>query len=146
MALVLELPNKLESELSNEATKAGLSLADYALRLLSSIPISYQQNADTKSAVSDGLIVSDPKLRGGRPIIAGTGTAVRTIASLYKLGLSPEDVAGELPLSLAQIYAALAYYHLHQAEIDADIAADSESAPLEQTLYPLLFLPDFQTS
>jgi uncharacterized protein (DUF433 family) len=74
----------------------------------------------------DKLVIKEPALRGGRPIIAGTGTTVRTIAELYKLGLAAEDIAGELPLSLAQIYAALAYYHLNRADIDADIAADSE--------------------
>jgi len=80
----------------------------------------------------DKLVINEPTLRGGRPIIAGTGTTVRTIAELYKLGLAAEDIAGELPLSLAQIYAALAYYHLNSAEIDADIAADSEEN-LKQT-------------
>ena len=72
-------------------------------------------------------IITNPALRGGRPIIAGTGTTVRTIAGLYKLGLSAEEIAGELPLTLAQIYAALAYYHLHTEEIEADIQADAES-------------------
>jgi uncharacterized protein (DUF433 family) len=80
----------------------------------------------------DKLVINEPTLRGGRPIIAGTGTTVRTIGELYKLGLAAEDIAGELPLSLAQIYAALAYYHLNSAEIDADIAADSEEN-LKQT-------------
>ena len=61
----------------------------------------------------DKMIVKESALRGGRPIIAGTGTTVRTIAELYKLGLAAEDIAGELPLGLAQIYAALAYYHLN---------------------------------
>jgi len=74
----------------------------------------------------DKMIIKAPTLRGGRPIIAETGTTVRTIAELYKLGLAAEDIAGELPLSLAQIYAALAYYHLNSAAINADIAADSE--------------------
>ena len=74
----------------------------------------------------DKMVIRDPILHGGRPIITGTGTSVRTIAELYKLGFTAEDIAGELPLSLAQIYAALAYYHLNSAEIDADIAADSE--------------------
>ena len=72
------------------------------------------------------MVIREPALHSGRPIIAGTGTAVRTIAELYKLGFTAEDIAGELPLSLAQIYAALAYYHLNSTEIDADIAADSE--------------------
>jgi uncharacterized protein (DUF433 family) len=78
------------------------------------------------TATLDGLIVSDPQLRGGRPVIAGTGTAVRTIAALYKLGLSPEEIAGELPLTFAQVYAALTYYHTHTEEIESDLLADSE--------------------
>ncbi|MCB9076643.1 MAG: DUF433 domain-containing protein [Anaerolineaceae bacterium] len=85
------------------------------------------------SQTLEGLIITDPNLRGGRPIIAGTGTTVRTIAALYKLGLSAEDIAGELPLNLAQIYAALTYYHLHTAEIEADIEADSEEALMKQS-------------
>jgi len=75
----------------------------------------------------DALIEKNPKLRGGRPIIAGTGTTVRAIAGLYKLGLAAEEIATQLPhLRLTQIYAALTYYHLHVDEIEADIKADSE--------------------
>ncbi len=74
----------------------------------------------------DGLIVKDPKLHNGRPVIAGTGNTVRAIAVMYKQGYSPEGISRELPLSLAQVYAALTYYHLHTKEIDKDIIADSE--------------------
>jgi uncharacterized protein (DUF433 family) len=75
----------------------------------------------------DALIEKKPHLRGGRPLIAGTGTTVRAVAGLYKLGLAAEEIATQLPhLSLAQIYAALTYYHLHTEEIEADIEADSE--------------------
>ena len=75
----------------------------------------------------DSLIEKNPKLRSGRPIIAGTGTTVRAIAGLYKLGLVAEEIATQLShLELAQIYAALTYYHLHVDEIEADIEADSE--------------------
>ncbi|MEZ4706340.1 MAG: DUF433 domain-containing protein [Caldilineaceae bacterium] len=118
MSLVLDLPHQLEKELSGEANKVGLSLNDYALSLLS-------LSKDTQSP--NTMILQRPGFRGGRPYIAGTGTTVRTIASLYKLGLSPEEIAGELPLNMAQIYAALTYYHLHQAEIDEDIELDSEA-------------------
>jgi len=51
---------------------------------------------------------------------------------MYKQGLSPEDITGELPLSLAQVYAALTYYHLHTDEIEADILGDSEEALIEK--------------
>jgi uncharacterized protein (DUF433 family) len=76
----------------------------------------------------DALIEKNSPLRGGRPLIAGTGTTVRTVVGLYKLGLTAEEIATQLPhLQLAQIYAALTYYHLHSDEIEADIEADSEA-------------------
>lgn len=76
----------------------------------------------------EGLIIKDPKLRGGRPIIAGTGVTVRTIVGYYKLGLTPEETADQMDLDLALVYAALAYYHLNRDEIEADILAHSEYA------------------
>jgi uncharacterized protein (DUF433 family) len=79
----------------------------------------------------DGVIDRDPRLRGGRPIISGTGIMVRTVVSQYKLGLAPEEISDELPLTLSQVYAALTYYHLHTAEIEADLQADSEAAVLQ---------------
>lgn len=80
----------------------------------------------------EGLIVKKPKLRGGRPIIAGTGVTVRTIVGHYKLGLSAEEIADEMNLNLAGVYAALAYYHLNRAEIEADIRANSEAAVMNE--------------
>ena len=76
----------------------------------------------------EGLIIKDPKLRGGRPIIAGAGVTVRTILGYYKLGLTPEETADQMDLDLASVYAALAYYHLNRDEIEADILAHSEDA------------------
>lgn len=74
------------------------------------------------------LIVRTPRVLGGRPRIDGTRIAVRTIAILYKQGFSPEEIADQYPqLSLAQVYAALTYYHATQAEIEADIAAEQEA-------------------
>ena len=74
----------------------------------------------------EGLIVKDTKIHSGRPVVAGTGQTVRAISIMYKQGYSPEEISGELPLNLAQVYAALTYYHLHVSEIEADIMADSE--------------------
>ena len=83
------------------------------------------------------LIVRSPELRGGRPRIAGTGVTVRRIVGWYKLGLSPEEIASEIPhLTLAQVYAALAYYHANREEIEADIAAEeTEAERLEREHY-----------
>lgn len=71
------------------------------------------------------LIVSTPRVLGGRPRIDGTRIAVRTIALLYKQGLSPEEIADQYSqLSQAQVRAALAYYDANQSEIEGDIAAE----------------------
>lgn len=80
------------------------------------------------------FIVRTPQVRGGRPRIAGTGVTVRRIVGWYKLGLSPEEIADKFGhLTLAQVYAALTYYHANREEIEADIAAeDAEAERLEQ--------------
>ena len=80
------------------------------------------------------LIARTPEVRGGRPRIAGTGVTVRRVVGWYKLGLSPEEMADEFGhLSLAQVYAALAYYHANREEIEADLAAEeAEAERLEQ--------------
>lgn len=80
----------------------------------------------------EGLIVRKSGLRGGRPIIAGTGVTVRTIVGHYKLGLSAEEIADEMNLALAGVYAALAYYHLDRNEIEADMIANQESTVMEE--------------
>jgi uncharacterized protein (DUF433 family) len=75
------------------------------------------------------LIVQTPEIRGGRPRIAGTGVTVRRIVGWYKLGLSLEEITDRIGhLSLAQVYAALTYYHANREEIEADIAAEEAEA------------------
>ena len=80
------------------------------------------------------LIVRSDDVRGGRPRVAGTGITVRRIVGWYKQGLTPEEITTEVPhLSLAQVYAALTYYHANRDEIEADIAAeDVEAQQLER--------------
>jgi uncharacterized protein (DUF433 family) len=75
------------------------------------------------------LVVRTPEIRGGRPCIAGTGVTVQRIIGWYKLGLSPEEIADEVGhLTLAQVHAALAYYHANREEIESAIAADEAEA------------------
>lgn len=89
----------------------------------------------TEQTVDIGqMIVMSPDIRRGRPRIAGTGVTVQRIVELFKLGLSPEEIADEFGhLSLAQVYAGLAYYHANREQIEAAIAADRlETERLEQ--------------
>jgi len=80
------------------------------------------------------FIVQSPGICGGRPRVAGTGVSVRRIAGWYKLGLTPEEIAAQLQhLTLAQVHAALTYYHANRDEMDAEMAAEeSEAEQLER--------------
>jgi uncharacterized protein (DUF433 family) len=54
---------------------------------------------------------------------------VRRIAGWHNLGLIPEEIAAKIEhLTLAQIHAALAYYHANREEIDNDIAVEEAAA------------------
>lgn len=71
------------------------------------------------------LVVSTPETCGGRPRIAGTRISIAQIAVWNQQGMSPEAILEEIPyLNLAQIYAALSYYHANRKEIEADLAAE----------------------
>jgi len=75
------------------------------------------------------LLAQSPGICGGRLLIAGTGVSVRRIAIWYKLGYTPEEIATEIPhLTLAQVYAALTYYHANQEAMEAEIAAEKAEA------------------
>lgn len=96
-----------------------------------------RNGATQMTAASEGigcLIESKPEIRQGRPCLAGTGITVHRVAGWYKLGLSPEELAETLgDVTLAQVHAALAYYHANQAQIEADLVAEhAEAEKLER--------------
>jgi len=80
------------------------------------------------------LLVSSPEICGGRLRIDGTRVTVNQIVVWYKQGATPEEIADQYPhLTLAQVYAALAYYHANREEVEADLAAEKvEAERLEQ--------------
>lgn len=71
----------------------------------------------------DRHIAVSPGIAGGKPRIAGHRITVQDIAIWHeRLGQSPDEIASEYDLTLAEIHAALAYYFDHRAEIDRSIA------------------------
>jgi uncharacterized protein (DUF433 family) len=71
-------------------------------------------------------IVADPSTRGGRPRLANSRITVADVVLMHlRLGQSLEELAGKYDLSLASLYAAMAYYYDHQAEIDQSIRGDA---------------------
>ena len=78
-------------------------------------------------SISTEHIAIDPSYCFGKPRIAGTRMPVATIAKLYlEMGESLEDIATEYDLSLASVYAAMAYYYDHRQDIDR-YTAESEA-------------------
>src|SRR5438477_8449531 len=63
---------------------------------------------------------------GGRIRIDGSRVTVHQIVTCYQQGLTPEEIADQYPhINLAQIYAALTYYHANRDEIDRELEAET---------------------
>lgn len=77
------------------------------------------------STALETMLVATPGTCGGRLRINGTRITVQRVAVLFKQGLSAEDIEQTYEhLSLAQVYAALAYYLANREEIDAALAEE----------------------
>jgi uncharacterized protein (DUF433 family) len=70
----------------------------------------------------DQHIEITPGVVGGKPRIAGHRITVHNIAIWHeRLGKSADEIATEYDLTLADVYATLAYYFDHREEIDSEI-------------------------
>ena len=67
-------------------------------------------------------------MAGPQAVIKGTRIPVSIIIGYFRIGETPESlVKNILPhLTLAQVYDALSYYHDHQAEIEQELAENTE--------------------
>jgi len=78
------------------------------------------------STAIDSLLTRSEDVCGGRIRIDGTRLTVHQIATCYQQGLTPEEIRDQYPhVSLAQVYAALAYYHANRDEIERDLESES---------------------
>jgi uncharacterized protein (DUF433 family) len=75
------------------------------------------------------IIISDPAIHNGQPMISGSRVRVVDIVAshLYR-HLTADELAPNFNLSLAQVYAALAYYYQHKGEMDAVLRSESQQA------------------
>jgi uncharacterized protein (DUF433 family) len=72
-------------------------------------------------------IDSTDAVTDGKPRIAGHRITVQNIVLWHeRLGLTADEIATDYQLSLADVYAALAYYYDHREEIDRAIRADED--------------------
>jgi uncharacterized protein (DUF433 family) len=83
-----------------------------------------------------GHIEISPGVAGGKPRITGHRITAQDIALWHeRLDLSADEIATEYGLSLAEVYAALGYYHDRREEIDRAIrSAESFIAELRSRI------------
>ena len=85
-----------------------------------------------ETKILDGHIEITPGITGGKPRIAGHRITVHNIVIWHeRLGRSVDEIAAEYDLSLADVYAALAYYFDHRETIDREL---DESQAFVETL------------
>ncbi|MDJ1183327.1 DUF433 domain-containing protein [Roseofilum casamattae] len=67
-----------------------------------------------------------PGMCGGKPHISGHRIKVQDIVIWHEdMGMSPDEIVYHYPsIELADVYAALTYYHDHREEIRQDIRSD----------------------
>ena len=67
----------------------------------------------------------NPTISGGKPRIAGHRITVQNVVIWHEhMGKSADEIAAEYNLSLAEVYAALAYYFDHRPEIEQKMRDD----------------------
>lgn len=68
-----------------------------------------------------------PEVAGGKPRIAGHRITVQNVVVWHeRLGMSADEIATEYGVTLADVFAALAYYYDHRGEIEQVIQDDAE--------------------
>lgn len=83
--------------------------------------------ATTPTGAPASHIEITPGTCGGKPRIAGHRIRVQDIVIWTEQVRSADEIVADFPqLSLADVYAALAYYHDHREQIDQDIREDEE--------------------
>ena len=75
---------------------------------------------------------------GGKPRISGSRIRVQDVVIWHdRMGQSADEIVSRFPqLTLAGVYAALAYYHDHREQIESDMSRGRELVQEMRRLYP----------
>ena len=86
------------------------------------------------SLALDSRIVINPKIKGGKPCLAGRRISVQDIVIWHeRMGMGVDEIASNYNLSLTDIYISLAYYYANRELIDQSIREDEVfAASLQQ--------------
>jgi len=123
----LSLPPALKREAEQAAKKQGISLNQFILWSVAEKVGALTQGVDDPDF--PGITYRSGASRQPTPVLRGTGIRVQTIAIDTEFGMSPGQIADEYDIPETQVKEALAFYKVHQAEIDAAIEAEEALAP-----------------
>lgn len=120
----LSLPTQLKQEAETLASQQGVSLNQFILWAVAEKVGALGQKLD------DPAFPQITYRRGGSgipaPVLRGTGIRIQTmVAATTNWGLSPTQIAEEYDIREHQVREALAFYEVHRAEIDANIAVEA---------------------
>jgi uncharacterized protein (DUF433 family) len=74
--------------------------------------------------------------------IEGTRVPLETVVRAFHLGATPEEIAQDYPsLTLAQVYAVLAYYLWHREAVDTYVAERAAASTAAQAAHEAQFDP-----
>lgn len=90
------------------------------------------------TTVSKEHIAKTPGVCGGKACIAGHRIRVMDIVVMHeRRGMSPDEIVDQYPgITLADVYAALAYYHDHREEIEDEFRRERELADQMRAQFP----------
>jgi uncharacterized protein (DUF433 family) len=89
----------------------------------------------TALGVSKEHITKTPGVCGGRACIAGTRVRVMDVVRHHEAGVPATEIASKFctPITVADVYAALTYYHDNRAEIEHDFEVHRQADEFGKT-------------
>lgn len=151
--VLVSLPEKFLKEVDRAAEKEHRSRSELIREALRAY-LDARQNkklsdGSASYTVDKSQIVDDTKAfpnievanftAGKSAVIRGTRVPVHILIGYLQIGETPETIANEIisHITLAQVYEAMQYYFIHQAEIDKEREENTEEASRRMLLEKL---------
>lgn len=124
----LNLPVQLKQEAETWAETQGVSLNQFIMWAVAEKVGELRQNLDDPAFPH--ITYRSSAARIPTPVLRGTGIRVQTIVvAVEHWQMTPEQVAAEYDLTLAQVEEAIAFYAAHRIEIEASLEAERGLEP-----------------
>jgi uncharacterized protein (DUF433 family) len=122
----LNLPHELKREAEEIAATQGISLNQFIMWSVSEKVSALRQSLDDPNF--PGITYRKGASGWVQPVLRGTGIRVQTVAIESKNGATNQQIADDYQIRQQSISEALAFYKVHQFEIDAGILSEKKLA------------------